>query len=121
VLNCGIYTARHGNPLSLFHGFTWSTLPVVLSMASVGIGVSYVLKHADNIMRTFAAACAVSVQYLLFDLLWLHWRFSAPYAAGCGVVFCSVYLWVDGKKSVMQHEITQTEDEAKTIEEGDQQ
>ena len=95
--NCGAYAALGGSPATFFRGYDAGTVLVIACQATAGLGIAFVLRHADNVARTFASACAVAVQYFAYDVAWLRWRPSLLYASGCGIVFASCYLWIEGR------------------------
>lgn len=95
--NCGAYAALGGSAATFFRGYDAGTGLVIACQATVGLGIAFVLRHADNVARTFASACAVAIQYFAYDVAWLRWRPSLLYASGCGIVFASCFLWIEGR------------------------
>jgi hypothetical protein len=52
-----------------------------------------VLKYADNVIRSLATASSIAALYSV-NVMFLGWKANLTYIAGCGVVFCSSYLYM---------------------------
>jgi UDP-sugar transporter A1/2/3 len=73
-------------------GFTWLTWLMVANGAAMGIVVSFVMKHQDNIVKVIAAGCALFLtsflSYLFFDF-----HLSRLLLIGFAIAVCSIYLY----------------------------
>ena len=76
----------------VFHGFTPLVWGVVASTAGGGLLVAAVVKHADNILKTFATATAI-VFTCVFTSVITRTLPSARFLQGMTLVLCSLLTY----------------------------
>ena len=90
VLNLAIFFLTEKQPF--FHGYSLAAWGVIACQALLGIVVTFVLKHADMVIRCLASSCAVSALYAI-NIFFLGFEFNPVYFAGAVTVFLATYMY----------------------------
>ena len=98
VLNFGCFIVqerRSGSSLAVafFDGYTAPVFGLILCQALLGLVVSAVLKYADTLVRTSAAACSTCILYLI-TVLMFGAKFNLTALVGSVVVFVATYIYL---------------------------
>ena len=78
---------------TFFQGYNLQAVLLIFCTACLGLVVSAVLKYADTVVRTSAAACVTGFLYI-FGVLALGSKFRLSSFLGCVSVFLSTYLYL---------------------------
>ena len=104
VLNFGCFIVqerRSGSSLAVafFDGYTAPVFGLILCQALLGLVVSAVLKYADTLVRTSAAACSTCILYLI-TVLMFGAKFNLTALVGSVVVFVATYIYLTAEPQV---------------------
>ena len=93
VFNGTVLVFAGGGAARLFSGFDrFSTYPVLMCNALIGIAVTAVYKYTDATMKTFASACVTSV-LMLINVLFNGVPLKVAVVMGCVTVFLATHLY----------------------------
>ena len=80
-----------------FHGYNVVVIVMIVNHALSGIAVSFVLKHANNIVKVYSTSVAM-ILTTAASILLFSFKPSLPFFLGSSVVTVAVYLNYQGKQ-----------------------
>lgn len=82
-----------------FQGYTYWVVAVILFQAMGGLIVAAVIKYADNILKSFAAAMSIAGSTIISAWVF-DFSISQIFACGCILQFFSIWLFAQPQKVV---------------------
>ncbi|QCD77551.1 CMP-sialic acid transporter 1 [Vigna unguiculata] len=99
----------------IFDGYTITTWMVVLNLGSTGLLVSWLMKHADNIVKVYSTSMAMLLTMILSLFLF---NFKPTLQLFLGIIICmmSLHMYFAPPNMLLDMPITVKPDEEKLIE-----
>ncbi|KAK7397412.1 hypothetical protein VNO78_18583 [Psophocarpus tetragonolobus] len=99
----------------IFNGYTITTWMVVLNLGSTGLLVSWLMKHADNIVKVYSTSMAMLLTMILSLFLF---NFKPTLQLFLGIIICmmSLHMYFAPPNMLLDMPLTVKPDEEKLIE-----
>lgn len=99
----------------IFNGYTFTTWMVVLNLGSTGLLVSWLMKHADNIVKVYSTSMAMLLTMILSLFLF---NFKPTLQLFLGIIICmmSLHMYFAPPNVLLDMPLTVKPDEEKLIE-----
>ncbi|XP_027352100.1 CMP-sialic acid transporter 1 [Abrus precatorius] len=99
----------------IFNGYTITTWMVVLNLGSTGLLVSWLMKHADNIVKVYSTSMAMLLTMILSLFLF---NFKPTLQLFLGIIICmmSLHMYFAPPNMLLDMPLTVKSDEEKLVE-----
>nr|KYP71904.1 putative UDP-sugar transporter protein SLC35A4 [Cajanus cajan] len=99
----------------IFNGYTITTWLVVLNLGSTGLLVSWLMKHADNIVKVYSTSMAMLLTMIISLFLF---NFKPTLQLFLGIIICmmSLHMYFAPPNMLLDMPVTVKSDEEKLIE-----
>ena len=87
----------------IFRGYTGYTVAVIVGNACVGLGISFILKWANNMVHIFATSFSLLTTVIL-SMVFFSFYPTSLFILGAGVVITAIYLYNVGRASLTDDE-----------------